>query len=317
MMGDLNAHTGRLGVDLACADTDIIGLDDNIDYSEWDRHSMDTSDSSVASNCDRFNNKRQSQCTKQMNIAGDELLSLCETARMYILNGQFGVASAECTYTGRGRGSVVDYICVDERLVDQTIDMIVLDDITYQTISDHSPIMAVMLWGASARYWNDINTENSEAISETKIWLWINEWREDTYSEQWTIRWKNGHDDVYDRGIHKWMTEYEGINHVDDMIEDINLAIWDCAEQAMCIKKIGIQLPRDKWGICKYTEPIDKVLYNDDIKWLEKGWFPQREWWNEECMSATRALRTAHKRLKACMKRREGVDIDNVIELRK
>ena len=70
-------------------------------------------------------------------------------------------------------------------------------------------------------------------------------------------------------------------------------------------------------GICKYTEPIDKVLYNDDIKWLEKGWFPQREWWNEECMSATRALRTAHKRLKAYMKRREGVDIDNVIELRK
>ena len=72
-------------------------------------------------------------CKHKMDEEGEALLMLCLVAKLVVLNGRFGSNSCNCTCISKNSSTVVDYICVDDRLLKYVIECQVLPDVCSYT----------------------------------------------------------------------------------------------------------------------------------------------------------------------------------------
>ena len=190
LMGDLNAHTADMDEGYGNIDDDVFsflqegGAESEECVQTWRdiREEGGQGADGIAS--------RISECMHDCDDTGEFLLQLCLVSQVVILNGRFGLNSRRVTCVSGSSGTVVDYICIDKRLVNSIFDCHVLDDVCmyggdmWSSVSDHLPVCVDVPWGRTARHTREVFNRLDRALSHQTCLARFDEWREAVYSQQ-------------------------------------------------------------------------------------------------------------------------------------
>ena len=235
LMGDMNAHIGNRVVehgrlDLDHVTDDMLDAESKVLLKAVGTEETDEYDETISPHM----NIRSSYCMHDVDEYGEALLQLCLTTRLHVVNGCFGGTSGACTHVGAVGESVVDYVCIDTRLLHTVISCEVSSG-CLDSISDHIPISVSVTWGLAAK--NDLTVYrlNDEILSELSIWLDIDGWRCDEYSQIWKIR--NGKDCITtgSEGLFDLLADEMNTLDSNMCVRLVQNRVWECAERSGCI----------------------------------------------------------------------------------
>ena len=319
MMGDFNAHTADQDEGYGDVDEDIFSfIQEGGAVPEDCVQTLRDIREEGGAGADVFAS-RVSECMHECDDTGEFLLQLCLVARLVILNGRFGLSSRRVTCLSSSSGTVVDYMCIDNRLARNVFDCRILDDICmyngdrWSSVSDHLPVCIDVPWGLSARHTREVFDRLDRALSHQTCLANLDTWRGAAYSQQWTIRWSAKRANRFHECINEWVrredvkdlcklsyndtcevsrdTWYE--QHTCVLLASLNEWMWDAADEAGLVCKQFCPLQYDTWGKSHVTIPVDQHVILEDTLWLDQGKIPRRLWWDSTCESIKRDARVA------------------------
>lgn len=318
IMGDFNAHTGTQTEEHGGVDDELLmllkgeALGQEKDVEDF---VQGVTEEGMGDTLHEFHvDERTSKCTHKVDDEGTALLMLCLTARLVIMNGRFGYDSGNATCITKRASTVVDYICVDDRLLKYVIECSVIPDVCPYTGDmwtctsvDHLPVCVDLSLGLARRFSNEVHERLQRALSHLRCLAHFDEWRDEVYSQKWSLRWKPSLERAYNKYVHEWMIHgqaqglflstdsqaHQPTDQVSKLLTSLTDYIWIAADNASMVRKEYCALNTTRWGVSDITIPVGRNAQIDDLVQYEQGYMPRRLWWDTSCDEAQRLARKA------------------------
>jgi len=204
----------------------------------------------------------------------------------------------------------IDYVCVDARVFPDITRMYVQLDSTardgalWSIVSDHRPVVVETPWKRV------VYVDTSEYVSPLTALvnrlrvLDLHTLRSDMYSEIWQLQWDPELASLYDAFLPSVLRmEAPQPPGIDDMCSYTCTCVWTAADNAGMVRRRPMPLDTQVWGTCEYVCQHDNTVSVDDMMMLERGEFPRKLWWEDECRTSQLHVRTCERLYHKCQSR--------------